>query len=120
MFRLPVIGKAVIAVIALAPATASANQAIYGRVDAELCGPPIHGRGDTPIEGARVTARRQGDDDVEASDRSDSHGRFRLLLEPGRYVVAVRPRGSRKSRAYRVRLRRNHSVRLHVHYEASP
>ena len=114
---------AVATAAALVPASASAHQAILGKV-ALGCGPqgPDGYAAELPIRGARVFARLEGSRWITAEERTDRRGRFRFDLPPGRYVVGARPdRGDdpQPSR-YRVRLRRHQFPRITVYWRTSP
>ena len=114
----PWIAAAVAGLVLTLPSTATAHQAILGRVALPCVALP----GGGAVPGVRVFARLEGSSWIAAEERSDRNGRFRFDLPPGRYVVGARPdKGDAPQRSrYHVRLRPHHFPRVTVRWHTEP
>ena len=120
MLRSSVVTCLVAAALAV-PAVAEAHQAILGRTSFP-CGPSGGGfDGSMPLKGIKVWARPKGGGPVAARDRTGEHGRFRLDLEPGRWVVHFQKiESAERPEPRRVHLRKHEFPHLDVSYNVSP
>ncbi len=87
----------------------------YGPVPS--CGAPQPGvRCNRPYR-ATIRIRRRGDDDVIRRVRSNRQGRFRVELEPGRYVLdPVNKHPFPRAERQRVHVRNGEFIKVHIHY----
>jgi hypothetical protein len=106
-----------------APAAAGAHQAILGRTSFP-CGPQsTDGTNDGSIQlkGIKVWARPKGGGPVAARDTTGKRGRFRLDLEPGRWVVHFQKiENAGRPRPRRVHLHQHEFPFLDVSYDVQP
>jgi hypothetical protein len=121
--KAPAIVAACVAVAALsAPPAAGAHQAILGKTSIP-CGPVSDdgNSADVPLKGIKVWVRPKGGGPVAARDTTGKHGRFRLDLEPGRWVVHFQKIDSaERPEPRRVHLRKHEFPYLDVYYDTRP